>query len=192
MTMPLSRYISGDFVTPTMTFVWNQGIPYVMVGPQGPRELPKGIPFGGPDAPRHRHAMLPMLLDDLGMLPPPIATNLWDESSAADPTFHRVDPKSYDSLAAEAAAEPTRSIFRFLKPKALTARHLRATLFFPVEFEEPFDMPVIFERTAGSAGAALRELESCTWTEKSSSARQTLHDALSDALRLRLPMIVDY
>ena len=52
-------------------------------------------------------------------------------------------------------------------------------------------MPVVFERVAGSAAVALRELEAAGWPDSTSSARETLLDALRDAVRLQLPMIVD-
>jgi hypothetical protein len=51
MVMPLSRYLSGDFITPAMRVAWDQGVPYTIVSPDGTRELPPGLPFGGADAP---------------------------------------------------------------------------------------------------------------------------------------------
>jgi hypothetical protein len=54
MVMPMSRYISGDYITPAMRWAWEQGIPYAVHGPQGKRELPPNIPFGGADAPERR------------------------------------------------------------------------------------------------------------------------------------------
>ncbi|HEY0466374.1 MAG TPA: hypothetical protein VGC79_19325 [Polyangiaceae bacterium] len=40
MVMPMSRYITGDFMAPTMCFAWSQGVPYTIVNPDGKRELP--------------------------------------------------------------------------------------------------------------------------------------------------------
>ena len=191
MTMPLSRYLSGDFVTPAMTFAWQQGIPYSIFGPGGRRDLPKETPFGGADAPEKRARFIPMIVDDLKKLPGTAASS-WDEASVAAPTFHRVDPKSYESLLEVAKTRVTRpSFLSFLKRKTAVPAHVGASVFLPVTFDVPFDMPVVFERVAGSAAVALRELEAAGWPDSTSSARETLLDALRDAVRLQLPMIVD-
>jgi hypothetical protein len=111
MTMPLSRYLSGDFVTPAMAFAWQQGLPYSLFGPDGRRDIPKDMPFGGADAPASRARFVPMILDDLKKLPGTVGASLWDEASVADPTFHRVDPKSYESLLEEAKTRAARPSF---------------------------------------------------------------------------------
>ena len=192
VTMPLSRYLSGDFVTPAMTFAWQQGVPYSLFGPGGRREIPKDTPFGGADAQKKRARFIPMMLDDLKKLPGTLGAISWDEASVAAPTFHRVDPKSYESLLEVAKSRVTRpSFLSFLKRKTAVPAHIAASVFLPVSFDVPFDMPVVFERVAGSATVALRELEAADWPDSTSSARDTLLDALRDAVRLQLPMIVD-
>lgn len=192
MIMPLSRYLSGDFVTPTMTFACQQGLPYSLFGPDGRRDIPKDTPFGGTEASTNRARFVPMILEDLQKLPAPVRANLWDEASVAAPAFHRVDPKSYETLLEEAKARVTRpSFLGLLKRKTGDSAHIGASVFLPVSFEAPFDMPVVFERVAGSAPVALRELEAGAWSDSASNARDTLLDALRDAVRLRLPMIVD-
>lgn len=192
MVMPLSRYLSGDFISPTMAIAWEAGVPYSVFGPEGRRDVPKDTPFGGPDAPANRARFVTMLLQDLENLPSTLPTSLWDEASSASPTFHRVDPTSYGALLAEANARTSgRSLMALLKRKARNSAHVAASVFLPISFEQPFDMPVVFERVAGSASSALRELEADGWTDSSSSARDTLSAALHDAVRLRLPMIVD-
>jgi hypothetical protein len=189
MIMPISRYISGDFVTPAMRFAWGQGLPYTVFGPQGRADFPKDTPFGGADAPAKRGHFVPMLLDDLQQLPSAFAGNLWDEDSAAEPTFHRVDPRSFQALLAEANQTKRPSFMGLLKKSEPT--HLSASVFFPISFDVPFNMPVIFERVAGSCPIALRELEAGHWSELASSAAATLTDALRDAVRLKLPMLLD-
>ena len=174
MIMPLSRYLSGDFVTPTMTFAWQQGLPYTLLGLAGRRDIPKDTPFGGADAAKNRARFVPMLLEDLEKLPFDLGASLWDEASSAAPTFHRVDPSSYAALL-----------------QAAKGSHVAAMFFLPASFDAPFDMPVVFERVAGSAPVALRELEAGDWSEAASSARDTLIAALRDAIRLQLPLIVD-
>ena len=192
MIMPLSRYLSGDFVTPAMSFAWQQGVAYSVFGPDGDRDIAKGTPFGGADAASNRARFVPMILSDLTKLPASFRTNLWDEDSAAEPAFHRVDPRSYGSLLEQASPRAARpSLFGLLKRARKDPSHLSATVFLPITFVAPFDMPVVFERVAGSAQIALRELEAGSWNDLALSARDTLVAALHDAVRLGLPMIVD-
>jgi hypothetical protein len=189
MVMPMSRYISGDFVTPAMRASWGQGIPYSIIGPDGPRELPPGLPFGGADAPRRRVQIVDMIVDDLKALPSDIAENPWNERSAAGPCFHRVDPESYKALL-EHFAEPLSRRFGLLR--APKRAHSGASLFLPCDFESPFDMTSPFERLSGAVAGALRELEQRSHPADAESAAETLRDGLRDAERLRLPLIVDW
>ncbi len=178
MVMPMSRYISGDFVTPVMRFAWAQDVPYAIVEPGGKRELPPGVPFGGPDSALRRAQFVEMVLEDLRTLPPEVSNNLWDERSDAEPCFHRVDPASYEALLTYFAR--------------VSASHCTATLFLPCDFEEPVALVSPFERTAGAAGRALQELASSTCPPEAASAIEMLREALTDSLRLRLPLIVDW
>src|SRR4051794_11917337 len=108
MVLPLSRYISGDFVTPAMQTAWSLGLPYSVISPEGRRDHPVGVAFGGPDASSRRSQILPMLMDDLRQLPSSIPTSSWDEESDANPVFHRVDPASYQALVSEAQTRTAR------------------------------------------------------------------------------------
>ena len=177
MVLPISRYISGDYITPMMRAAWQQGLAYAIIGPEGRRECPPNEPIGGADAPARRAALQSMLHEDLTALPPAVAAHLWDEASAAEPRFHRVDPASYQALLEAAAAQ---------------APHATATLFVPCPLEQAFTMSSPFDRVTGSVQAALFELRSLPWPAEADSARTTLTDALNDALALRLPMIVDW
>lgn len=98
MVMPMSRYISGDFVTPAMQLAWDQGFSYSSFGPDGRRDLPPGLPFGGADAATERARIVAMVIEDLCALSPEITRDSWDERSLAQPRFHRVDPESYRAL----------------------------------------------------------------------------------------------
>jgi hypothetical protein len=190
MVMPMSRYISGDFVTPTMRLAWSQGLPYSIVRPDGRREIPPGSPFGGDDAPARRSQVVEMILDDLRTLPKEIATRLWDERSAAEPRFHRVDPKSYDALLTHFAAKPERSVWGFRKRGG--ASHCASPLLLPCEFKHPIGMVSPFERIAGAASGALDELASSRFPPEAAYAAETLRHALTDSLELQLPVIVDW
>jgi hypothetical protein len=177
MIMPMSRYISGDYITPMMRAAWQQGVAYAIIGPEGRRECPPGEPIGGPDAPARRAALQAMLHEDLAALPPAVAADLWDETSASEPRFHRVDPASYQVLLESADSR---------------APHTAATLFVPCALEQVFAMASPFERVTASVQAALTELGSLPWPAETEAARITLTAALEDALELRQPLIVDW
>jgi len=189
MVMPLSRYIAGDFISPAMRTAWDSGVPYTLFGPDGTRQIPKDTPFGGPDAPARRDAIMEMLLDDLRALP--IGYVSWDERSGAEPAFHRVDPGSYVALLEEAARPRKRGPFGLFGAAPSEVLHLGTTLLLPCDLATTIEMSSPFERRVGSAPRALKELSSRPWSAKAASAVETLRAALEDAARLGLPMIVD-
>ena len=190
MVMPISRYVSGDFVTPMMRLAWQQGLPYKLIEPDGVRELPPGLPFGGEDAPLRRMRIIETILDDLRMLSRGIAAHLWDERSEAEPCFHRVDVGSYHALVEYYAANPGGSFLGLrMGPKV---SHCTASLFLPCDFREPIEMTSPFERTAAAASRALAELSHAKYPADAGSAAETLAAALEDSLRLRLPLLVDW
>ncbi|MDC3960894.1 hypothetical protein [Polyangium jinanense] len=190
MVMPLSRYIAGDFISPAMRTAWDAGLPYSLLGPHGMLQIPKDTPFGGPDAPARREAILEMLLGDLRALPA-IGDASWDERSAAEPAFHRVDPGSYEALLEEAARPRKRGPFGLFGTAPSAVVHLGMTLLVPCDLAAPIEMSSPFERRVGSTPRALQELSSRPWSTRAASAVETLRAALQDAARLGLPMIVD-
>jgi hypothetical protein len=193
MIMPLSRYISGDFITPAMRFALEQGVPYSIVGPEGRKDYPAGEPFGGASAPERRAAIQTMLQEDLKKLPPDVVRQLWDEQSNVEPRFHRVDSASYSALIAQAASKKVRtSLFGILKREQPVAPHVTANLLIPCEFDEIFAMSSPFNRITGSMPRALQELASNAWAAEAQIACETLSEALKHATHSRLPMIVDW
>lgn len=190
MVMPMSRYVSGDFVTPAMQLAWDQGLHYKLVGPDGVRELPAGLPFGGEDAPVRRWRIIEAILDDLRALSAKIAAQLWDERSQAEPRFHRVDVASYHALVEYYAAHPGRSFLGIRTGPKMS--HCSASLFLPCDFKEPLDMTSPFERTAAASSRALAELSHAKYPPEARSAAETLSAALEDSRKLRLPLIVDW
>lgn len=188
--MSFSRYVAGDFISPAMRLGWESAGRYVIVGPEGTRELPRDQPFGGSDAAARREAILPMILEDLRALPSPLT---WDERSNAEPRFHRIDPSSYDALLEEANRRRGRpSFLGFLTRAQETTPHVTASVFLPPAFPQTFQMVSPLERVVGSIDVALRELAAGQWSERTSPARETLLEALEDAQALRLPMFVDW
>ena len=195
MVMPLSRYLTGDFITPMMQWSWDNDAPYRIFGPEGSREFPRGVPYGGPDAPANRPKCQAMLAEDLRLLPPEVTAQLWDEASDAAPCFHRVDVDAYGVLLAHAdAVAPAvrRGLLGLFRGKAAAPLHISASLFLPCDHPQPVMMQAPFvDRLAGSAPRALGELRDTRIPPEAAPAVDTLRAALDDAVRLRLPMIVD-
>lgn len=192
MVMPLSRYVAGDFVTPAMQFCWDQEVPYRIMGPDGVRELPPNVPFGGMDAAAKRERFVPMILEDLRRA----FTNdvQWDERSSSVPRFHRVDPSSFQALLAhtEKRAKPSllgKSMKRDPADRDRRA-HLLGTLFVPGELAQVVEIESPLKAIMASVSIALAELSQPVPAD-AEPARETLRAALQDASELCLPMIVD-
>ncbi|MCY0997415.1 hypothetical protein OWM54_09735 [Myxococcus sp. MISCRS1] len=191
MVLPLSRYIVGDFITPAMRSAWASGVPYSIIGPEGARPLPEGLPFGGPDAPVRRARVIDMLVEDLRQLPVSTPDPLWDERSEAEPRFHRVDPASYEALLEE-ARRPGKSFLGFRKRGEGDRVHVAAMLFLPRDFEATFEMTTPLRRLTGSTPRALAALERMHWPDNAKAAVDSLRAALVDSRDHQVPMIVDW
>ncbi|MCP3063683.1 hypothetical protein LXT21_33405 [Myxococcus sp. K38C18041901] len=191
MVLPLSRYIVGDFITPAMRSAWASGVPYSILGPEGARQLPEGLPFGGPEAPARRVSVMSMLVEDLRKLPGGVPSQLWDERSAAEPCFHRVDPASYEALVEE-ARKPVRSFLGFRKRGEADRAHVSSTLFLPCDFDETFEMATPLRGLTGSTFRALEALERMPWPVDAKAAAEDLRAALVDSRERQVPMIVDW
>lgn len=191
MVMPLSRYIAGDFITPVMRWSWDQGTPYQIIGPDGPRVMPPNVPYGGPHAPENWARFAPMIGEDFAARFPELP---WDERSPVEPRFHRVDPRSYGALLehAQTSARPRSGLAKLLgrgRSRPPGVAHLAASIFLPTATDVfMIDSPRV--SVVGSAATALEALAADV-PEEAASARETLCDALRDAVELRLPMVVD-
>lgn len=110
-------------------------------------------------------------------LPAVISSQLWDETSDADPCNHRVDPTSYEALFEHAAARcPGQAGFE-----------LTATLYLPVVFAGVLDIQTPIEARVASAPHAATVLCATRLPTATHAAAATLADALRDSLALRLP-----
>ena len=189
MVMPLSRYVAGDFVTPAMQFSWDQSLSYRIIGPDGTRELPPNVPFGGTDAAANRERAVPLVLEDLRGI---FSSGLpWDERSAAAPRFHRVDPTSFMALLAHEEARTKPSLLtKIFRPRRDRLPHLFGTLFVPGELPEAIEIVSPISAIVASVAIARSSLDR-SFPEAAESARETFRAALQDASDLGLPMIVD-
>jgi hypothetical protein len=186
--MPLTRYWARDYITPTMRAVWDRGLPYKVVTPDGVLDCPPGQPFGGPDSPAERQAMLaeaPQFFADLRAVSsdPP-----WDESDdRADIGDWRVDPASFDELLVQIERELPKVAGPLGRPGY--SAHLRfATIFLPAVFQQVFDFSGAH---LGSLPVARKELDAINPKPAARGAFAMLGDAIDEALRRRLPLIVD-
>jgi hypothetical protein len=195
MVMPLSRYLTGDFITPNMRWAWEAKVPYSIISHEGTRPCPPNEPFGGPGAPERRPKSRELLLRDYATYPFDIPQQLWDEASMDEPTFHRVDPRSYEALiewASTPRAAPAK-LFGLVKPKGEPQElHMGLSLFLPCAFAAPWKMDSPFiDRWTGSSVSALTELRTHKLPKEARPAAETLQAALQDSVLLRMPMIVD-
>ena len=190
MIMPMSRDMSGDYITPAMRVAWNAGLPYTLITPQGAVKHPPGSPIGGAAAAPRRAAMLGMIREDLEALPPPIAADLWDEASSVEPRFHRPDSASYRALLEEALRRNGHPSYGGVMSER-PAFHVATALYLPCDFDPVFAMSSPLQVATGSVKRALEELSSEDWPEGAQAAREVLLAALRDADELRLPLIVD-
>ncbi|QDU83090.1 hypothetical protein Pla163_01860 [Planctomycetes bacterium Pla163] len=191
MIMPLSRYFSGDYITPAMRQAWSVGASYKILTSEGARECPPDVPLGGLDATSKRHAALPELIESLRLLPFGIPDSLWDEASDVEPCFYRLELSSLEMLLEEAAealvAKPS-FLGRLVGKKAAPSHFLSAEMFLPVPFSEHF---ALGNTLTGSVHTAKRELESHTWSSGARPAYEHWIAALEDAIALNQPLVVD-
>jgi hypothetical protein len=132
-----------------------------------------------------------MVSDDFVELFPALP---WDERSTAEPRFHRVDPRSLGALLDHMKSlltPPSWFVKRRGKRRGpvTEAAHLMSTVFLPTELEV-VEIESPMAAICGSASIALRALDGDV-PEPAASARDTLRDALRDAVELRLPMVID-
>lgn len=190
IVISLSRYWSGDYITPAMRRSWEQGIPYSVVTPDGPRTLSPGQPYGGPDSATEREKLLETTIPGLfDKLAPVTADALWDERASVEPCFHRPSNSSIAALMEAAAklARPKR--LPWARKVPTPTRHLaHAVIHLPVHFAEPLDAAgMVF----GSLFAVEAELAANSWPVAAGDAVEAFQAAVSDAKRMNLPLVVD-
>ena len=188
MIMPLSRYIAGDFVSPSMQLAWDMGTAYTIFGPEGAKQYPPGVPFGGPDAAERRMR----IVDEIrrgspASCPRPCRHDSGTSARRRSPASTGSIPASFGALLEEASKRSRGFLGIFGKKPS----HLAALLMLPCPFDAPFPMDSPISCDVSSVPRALAELRSTTWSAPCASAVETLGEALDDAVRLQLPLVVD-
>ena len=189
---PLSKYWSGDYITPVMESTWEMGANYNIVTPQGTTTLPKGTPYGGEHAKAERKGLLDFVNSVLDALPiDGLSSSSWDDSSDSVFEFERIDHESLGVLFEEAehqfACNP--GLIGRLKGQKRKHCHLTsACIFLPVEFDPPYDLE---GKVLGSLPVAFKELQTGKWSEGASDARASLGEFVEKAIELNCPLIID-
>jgi hypothetical protein len=194
MVMPLCRYLTHDYITPSMQEAWDAGCEYRVFMPDGERVYPPGVPWGGLDASHRRSQKVGEVETALRSLPKPLSDQLWDERSKAKPTIRRVKTKSHRALVGEAPKiEVNGSWLGLIQRKRQVDSHLKVRVFLPCDFEAPLEIGAPFKnkQVVGSAVRGLAELDRVEWSGVAKDAARVLKEALDDCVRLKLPMIVD-
>lgn len=192
--MPLSRYWSGDFVTPATQRElgpdkagWAES-PYITS--DGP--IPPGLPAMGAHTQHERKALVQSVYALVSKLPYGIAQSRWDETSDVESRSYRLSSQSYAALVYEAEKKlnksPGRDRRKLLEEKPYVAHAAVGRFFLPVDFENAL---LVEQLSLGSQQRLLHELTTNTWSEDAQPAANVLIAAAKDAVRMRLPMIVE-
>lgn len=191
--MPLSRYLSGDYISEAMQSAWQDGRNYELVTPDETVICPPGQPFGGPDAAQKRHALLPQMQELFDALPGiRKGYRPWNEASDEAPVFRRVDDESYRALVRDAKTNlekrPSWIVRSTGGPQPYSPHVVYATYFVPFSFKAPFDRGT---ETLGSLHKLRTELGELVASPDAAAAHRDFRFMSDEADRLQLPLIVD-
>jgi len=194
--MPLSRYASGDYITPAMQIAWSIGAAYAIMTPEGRIDCPAGLPFGGAEAGDVRRkivSQLPRLREALGQV---TRDRMWDEEADGDIGNWRPSSSSFGAFLEQAERELTRrSLWERIRGRPEpTAQLLQATCFLPVSIKSPFVLTPPWARDemlTGSLSVLANELARITPVEEAAEAHAMFTEAVEEAERRKLPLVVD-
>ncbi|MBK9376154.1 MAG: hypothetical protein IPN03_21125 [Holophagales bacterium] len=199
--MPLSRYVTGDYVTPAMASAWGRDEVATVVQPG--RDLihrSRGVPLGGETAAIDRRLAREQIEIVLREFTPGLRPeDLWREDSAEPPRFHLVHRSSEIAFRNEmrnalSATTPFRSLLRRLRPRP--SHFLSCLVFLPVRLSKP--IVLVLEAIGvgkprnvlgGSLFALRAELSASKPSERSTPARSAWLEATDEAIELKLPLI---
>jgi hypothetical protein len=187
----LSKYWSGDYITPVMEEAWNLGADYKIASPTGIKTIPRGTPFGGESAGEERKGLVTFVERIMEALRFEGGSRAWNERSDHF-GFYRVDPGSFAEVVRRAGSQFTKKtgLIGRLKGKKDSLSHLAsAPIFMPVEFESPLDLE---GKVFGSLAAAKKELSSGDWSGIPQDEIKPIMLAFEEAAAEGLPLIVDF
>ncbi|MCW1926399.1 hypothetical protein OKA05_27860 [Luteolibacter arcticus] len=188
---PLSKYWSGDYITPVMEYAWQMGVAYNVVTPQGMTSRTEGTPYGGEDAKAEREELVPFVEKLMtALLSRGAAGAAWDERSNHF-GFHRVDPEAFGELLKRAGQQFTQKpgLLGRLTGRKETASHLgKSVIFLPITFDAPLDLE---GKVFGSLPRAKNELETGDWRGIPPEALHPIIGAFDEAIEHSLPLAID-
>ncbi len=186
----LSKYWSGDYITPVMQDAWDIGADYKVMTPQGVTTIPKGTRYGGEGAKDERKELVSFVNQIMEALPFEGSSGAWNEESEHF-GFHRVDPDAFGELTKRADKQFTQKIGligRFKGRKGSVSHLGRALIFIPIDFDTPFDLE---GKAFASLQGAKKELDEGDWNGIPREALKPILDAFSEAMSAKLPLVVD-
>ena len=186
----LSKYWSGDYITPVMEAAWNLGADYKVALPTGIKSIPRGSLYGGEGAGEERKDLAAFVERIMEALLLEGGSRAWNERSDHF-GFYRVDPRSFGELVKRAGSQFTKKtgLIGRLRGKRDSFSHLAsAPIFMPAKFESPLDLE---GKVFGSLVAAREELSSGDWSGISQEEIRPIIQAFEEAASQNLPLIVD-
>lgn len=186
----LSKYWSGDYITPVMRGAWDIGADYKVMTSQGVKTISNGTPYGGEGANHKRQELVSFVDQIVEALPFEGSSGAWSEESEHF-GFYRVDPDAFGELAKRANKQFTEKIGLIgrMKGRKGSVSHLgKSLIFIPIEFETPFDLA---GKVFASLQGAKKELDAGDWNGIPQEALQPILDAFAEAMSIKLPLVVD-
>jgi len=191
MITPLSKYWSGDYVTPVMEDAWAIGASYKVMSPNGDiKTILEGQPYGGELAKSEREGLVEFVEEIMNAIPIDCSAESWNERSDYF-GFHRVDPTTFGSLRSQAKSQFTERVGLFdrLKGRKGAKSHLNSALIFiPIKFEQPFDLE---GKVFASLDRARNELVSGSWSDIQEDELAYIISAFQEAEEVGLPLVFD-
>lgn len=186
--MPLSRFLSGNFASDAMQQAWRMGADYRMPTAAGGGSRPRGVPYGGPDAPRLQDEWLEKTQRFMLDLPAELGGVHWNES-ARQSRYHSLTEVGLEELRRQARRRLDKrpTLGGLISRRRYRSHTGHAQVFLPVLFESAFSHE---ERQYGSVLTLLKELTQAEWTSPAAACVKVLQAAGREAAELRLPLIV--
>lgn len=187
---PLSKYWSGEYITPVMKDAWEMGAEYKVMSPDGVKTIPEGNPYGGEKAKDERVELITFVEEIMEALPFEGASGAWNEKLEHF-GFYRIDPDTFGEVAQRANKQFTKKVSligRFKGNKEKVSHLGSALIFIPINFESPFDLE---GKAFASLPSAMKELESGDWDGIPVEELRPIIQAFKEAIRENLPLVVD-
>jgi len=187
---PLSKYWSGDYITPIMEYAWSVGADYKVAEPNGVRTLERGSLYGGASAKNDRVKWIAFVANLLERFPEWEKSECWDEESEYF-GFHRVNPDCFSEvlkLADKQFSQNTNVMRRLMGHKKKLSHLARGIIFLPIDFE---GCVRVEGKMFASVFRAREELLELSVLISNSECFEEIVRTYDDAIEQGLPLVVD-